>query len=86
MADPIHYARTGDEIDKFEHCEWTEGLLGVPMLTSCPDRFAGRIVGRVSVPDGDHGGLILAPVHVEAGGDSFFPFSVAKGLEPGHEA
>lgn len=77
---------TGDELDKFDHCEWAPGPHGVPVLTSCPDRFVGRIVGQVSVPDGDHEGFILAPTDVEAGGDSFLPFSAAKRFEPGHEA
>lgn len=77
---------TGDDLDKFDHCEWAPGPHGIPVLTACPDRFVGRIVGRVSVPGGDHEGFILAPVEVAAGGDSFFPFSVAKGFDPGHEA
>src|SRR2546430_735081 len=34
---------TGDQIDKFARCAWTEGRDGVPLL----DRIGNRFVGRV---------------------------------------
>lgn len=77
---------TGDEIDKFDRCEWTPGAGDVPLLRACPDRFVGRIAGRVDVPDGDHAGFILEPVDLQVEGGSFFPFSRAKRFEPGHGA
>jgi flavin reductase (DIM6/NTAB) family NADH-FMN oxidoreductase RutF len=75
---------TGDDVDKFERCEWEAGPHGVPILKECPDRFVGRVLERRSF--GDHTGFLLEPIEVAAGGSSFFPFSKAAGFEPGHEA
>lgn len=75
---------TGDEIDKFELCEWTERAHGAPVLESCKDWFVGRVLEKVE--GGDHTGFIIEPVEAEANGESFLPFSVAKGFDPGHEA
>ena len=76
--------QTGDEIDKFERCEWEPGPHGVPLLTRCSDRFVGTVLDRRAV--GDHTAFLLAPVEVSAGGGSFFPFRRAQELQPGHEA
>jgi flavin reductase (DIM6/NTAB) family NADH-FMN oxidoreductase RutF len=76
--------QTGDDVDKFERCEWEPGPHGVPLLTRCADRFAGTVLNRR--PVGDHTAFLLEPVDVEAGGGSFFPFRKAQELEPGHEA
>jgi flavin reductase (DIM6/NTAB) family NADH-FMN oxidoreductase RutF len=76
--------QTGDEIDKFERCEWEPGPGGDPLLTRCADRFTGRILERH--PVGDHTAFLLEPLEVIAEGDSFFPFRRAQDLEPGHEA
>lgn len=75
---------TGDEIDKFERCEWEPGPGGVPLLSRCADRFVGSILERR--PVGDHTAFLLEPVDVHAGGGSFFPFRKAQEFEPGHEA
>ncbi len=75
---------TGDEVDKFDRCEWRPGPHGVPLLDACPDRFVG-IVLEVR-PVGDHTAFLLEPADVEAGGGSFFPFRKAQEFEPGHEA
>jgi flavin reductase (DIM6/NTAB) family NADH-FMN oxidoreductase RutF len=76
--------RTGDEIDKFERCDWEPGPHGVPLLTACADRFVGTVVDRR--PVGDHTAFLLEPFEVDAGGASFFPFRRAQEFEPGHEA
>ena len=78
--------QTGDDVDKFEQCRWEPGPFGVPVLTLCGDRLVGRIVDRFEPPGADHGGLVVEPVEVTAGGGAFFPFSKAKRFEPGHEA
>src|SRR3954452_22653329 len=76
---------TGDEIDKFERCEWHEGPGGVPMLDELPNRFVGRVLERVDA--GDHDALVLEPIAAERGDDSGeFTFHRAKRIEPGHEA
>ena len=75
---------TGDEVDKFERCEWEPGPHGVPILTGCPDRFVGRVLHHH--PVGDHTAFLLEPLDVKAGGGGFFPFRKAQDFEPGHEA
>jgi flavin reductase (DIM6/NTAB) family NADH-FMN oxidoreductase RutF len=76
---------TGDEVDKFERCEWRPGPGGVPLLDGCPNRFVGAIVDRVAF--GDHVGLVLEPVFAEADEESAqLGFHRAKRIEPGHEA
>jgi flavin reductase (DIM6/NTAB) family NADH-FMN oxidoreductase RutF len=78
-------SQTGDEIDKFEQCDWHEGPHGVPILDDCPNWFAGRILERL--PAGDHEALLLEPIAAGAGGDpSQFDFHRAKRFPPGHEA
>jgi flavin reductase (DIM6/NTAB) family NADH-FMN oxidoreductase RutF len=77
---------TGDEIDKFEQCAWTEGVAGVPILDGAAAWFVGRVVDRYDL--GDHVGHLLEPV---AGGTSkSSPPAVtlhdADDLEPGHPA
>ncbi|HEX2058873.1 MAG TPA: flavin reductase family protein [Actinomycetota bacterium] len=75
---------SGDDVDKFERCEWEPGPHGVPLLSTCTDRFVGRVLERREV--GDHTAFLLEPVHVEARGGSFFPFRRARSFDPGHEA
>jgi flavin reductase (DIM6/NTAB) family NADH-FMN oxidoreductase RutF len=74
---------TGDEVDKFERCEWHEGPGGVPVLDALPNRFVGRIVERVDA--GDHDAMILEPVAAERPEpEAELTFHRAKRIEPGH--
>jgi flavin reductase (DIM6/NTAB) family NADH-FMN oxidoreductase RutF len=74
---------TGDEIDKFERCEWHEGPGGVPMLDELPNRFVGRILERVDA--GDHDALILEPLAAERPEpEEELTFHRARRIEPGH--
>jgi flavin reductase (DIM6/NTAB) family NADH-FMN oxidoreductase RutF len=75
---------TGDEMDKFEPCEWEPGPHGLPILTACGDRFVGTVLERHAF--GDHTGFLLEPSAVHADGGAFFPFREAAGFDPGHEA
>ncbi|HET7482788.1 MAG TPA: flavin reductase family protein [Actinomycetota bacterium] len=75
---------TGDRVDKFERLAFDEGPGGTPLLKRCPDRFAGRVIGRVD--GGDHEGFVVEVDHAWGGGGSFFPFSRAREFEPGHDA
>jgi flavin reductase (DIM6/NTAB) family NADH-FMN oxidoreductase RutF len=76
---------TGDEVDKFERCEWHEGPGGVPLVDGCPNRFVGRIIERVDF--GDHVGIVLEPFAAEVQEDlGQLTFHRAKRIEPGHEA
>ena len=76
---------TGDDADKFGRCQWTEGPEGIPVLDLCRSWFAGRIVDRVRL--GDHVGFVLEPFDGRADQEGpAFPFSLARRVEPGHEA
>ena len=52
-------SETGDEVDKFERCAWSDGPAGTPVLDACGNWFAGRIVERLDV--GDHHAFVLDP-------------------------
>ena len=54
-------AETGDQIDKFARCDWTEGPHGLPVLSDAGIWFAARVVARLDI-GGDHTGYVLAPV------------------------
>ena len=76
---------TGDELDKFERCAWRPGPEGVPLLDGCPNRFVGRILGRVDF--GDHTGMVLEPFFAEVEEhEGQLKFHRAKRIDPGHEA
>jgi flavin reductase (DIM6/NTAB) family NADH-FMN oxidoreductase RutF len=78
--------QTGDRIDKFDHCDWSPGPAGMPILTAAAAWFVGRIVDRFDL--GDHVGHLLEPVsgmspdHFE----DWLSFSDVSDLTPGHEA
>jgi flavin reductase (DIM6/NTAB) family NADH-FMN oxidoreductase RutF len=76
--------QTGDDVDKFERCEWHEGPGGVPVLDGCPTWFAGRILERI--PLGDHTGHLVEPFGGNDAGDRPLGFAQAKEIHPGHEA
>jgi flavin reductase (DIM6/NTAB) family NADH-FMN oxidoreductase RutF len=74
---------TGDEVDKFERCEWHEGPAGVPLLDALPNRFVGRILERLDA--GDHDAVILEPVAAERPEpEQELTFHRARRIEPGH--
>ena len=74
---------TGDDVDKFEHCRWHHGPLGVPVIEGCPSWFEGRIAGRFDA--GDHVGFFLEPEEGDGGATEPLRFQDAKHIEPGHE-
>ena len=74
---------TGDEVDKFELCEWSEGPGGIPVLDDVPGWFAGRILERHDA--GDHVALLLEPTAAEdRGGALDLGFQAVKPIDPGH--
>jgi len=78
---------TGDEIDKFERCEWHEGPRGLPLLDGCPSWLVGEILARHDL--GDHVGFLLAPseVRYEPSDEEIVYFQEVKDeIEPGHPA
>jgi flavin reductase (DIM6/NTAB) family NADH-FMN oxidoreductase RutF len=77
--------QTGDEIDKFQHCAWSPGPEGTPILEACANWFAGRILQRI--PAGDHHAFLLEPFDAASDPDEEqFAFHRAKRMDPGHEA
>jgi flavin reductase (DIM6/NTAB) family NADH-FMN oxidoreductase RutF len=77
---------TGDDIDKFARCEWTEDETGVPLLSRCPNRFVGRVLDVVD-DGGDHVLFVLEPIAVtHAGPVRQLGFQAVRDLRPGHEA
>jgi flavin reductase (DIM6/NTAB) family NADH-FMN oxidoreductase RutF len=78
-------SRTGDDTDKFAACRWEPGPGGTPLLTDCPSRFVGRVVGRFD--GGDHEGVVLEVAEAWSSGDVRpLTFHEVRDLEPGHRA
>src|SRR3954449_13357481 len=76
-------SETGDEIDKFERCDWHEGPAGGPIVEDLPNWFVGGIVARVDA--GDHDAMILEPIGGERQAEEDeLTFHRAKRIEPGH--
>ena len=76
---------TGDEVDKFERVQWEAAPLGSPRVAGCPNWCEGPIVS--SLDAGDHQCFIIEPEHGDATKQlTFLPFSLAKKIDPGHEA
>ena len=76
---------TGDEVDKFELCKWTEGPHGIPVLDGVPGWFAGPVLDRFDF--GDHLGLLVEPAFArDLGGTLNLGFQTVKSMEPGHPA
>ena len=77
--------QTGDEVDKFEHCDWTPGPGGTPVLDRCENWFAGRVLERFDA--GDHQAYLLEPVEAHSGGrEQQFDFHRARRIDAGHPA
>ena len=78
-------ARTGDEVDKFSRCAWTEGPAGVPLLDACERRFVGTVLEEHRF--GDHVGFLLEPVDVEAyDTGTGLTFEQVEDIDAGHPA
>ena len=76
---------TGDEVDKFAQCAWTEGPHGLPLLDACPDRFVGRVTAEVD--SGDHVSFHLEPEEWSSKGSGrWLMFQDVRDIEAGHPA
>ncbi|MFD6857145.1 flavin reductase family protein [Rhodococcus sp. NPDC060090] len=78
--------KTGDEVDKFAQCAWSEGPHGLPILDEAAAWFTGAIIGRAEL--GDHIGFLLEPdlgeLRVDL--DDLVTFQNVRDLDPGHGA
>lgn len=77
---------TGDDVDKFAHCQWHRGPHGLPVLDAAAAWFSGRILSRV--PCGDHVAFLLEPCdgHWSRSSGPLVSFADVQDLEPGHDA
>lgn len=73
---------TGDDVDKFAECRWSEGPHGVPILDGIAAWFVGRILDRVDL--GDHTGHVLEPVVAQPAETENLEYSDAKDIAAGH--
>jgi len=77
-------SRTGDELEKFSLCAWTEGPHGVPLLDQCPNRFVGRVLDLVD-DGGDHVCFIVEPIVTDHPQPvDPLTFQSVRDLDPGH--
>lgn len=78
-------AETGDEIDKFERCSWSEGPAGLPILDDVAGWFAGRVIQRTNL--GDHVGHVLEPIAAHGHPPKrLLTLGEVTDLDPGHDA
>ncbi len=80
--------QTGDEVDKFTQCAWTEGPDGVPLLDACPDRIVGRRTDLLEC-GADHVCVVLEPFRTDRGPADAGPWLTleqAEVIPPGHPA
>jgi flavin reductase (DIM6/NTAB) family NADH-FMN oxidoreductase RutF len=77
-------ANTGDELDKFDRCEWQTGFGGVPLLDRLPNRLVGPR-GAVLDDGGDHVCMVVEGAQVHVTGP-FTPLRLSdvRDLEAGH--
>jgi flavin reductase (DIM6/NTAB) family NADH-FMN oxidoreductase RutF len=77
---------TGDEVDKFARCDWSDGPMGIPVLHASAAWFSGRTLARFDL--GDHVAFQLEPGPGEAGKslDELVTFQDVRDLSPGHES
>ena len=74
---------SGDEVDKFERCRWTEGPEGVPLLDDCPNYLVGRRAALL-VESSDHVCIVLEPLLVAGGSFRPLRLSAVSDLDAGH--
>jgi flavin reductase (DIM6/NTAB) family NADH-FMN oxidoreductase RutF len=76
---------TGDDIDKFAHCQWHDGPSGLPILDECRSWLEATILERRTL--GDHVGFLLEPTaaHDDGVARPLLFYSEIIGLEPGHQ-
>lgn len=76
---------TGDDIDKFTRCEWSEGPGGLPILQNVRGWASGPILDRID--GGDHvGHLVDITDSREVSAGTPLRFQSVRDMEPGHEA
>jgi flavin reductase (DIM6/NTAB) family NADH-FMN oxidoreductase RutF len=76
---------TGDNFTKFEHCHWSPGTTGAPVLSDCAAWIECLILERFGV--GDHQALLTRPLAGDRGQcQGVLTSHTLPPLEPGHPA
>jgi flavin reductase (DIM6/NTAB) family NADH-FMN oxidoreductase RutF len=77
---------TGDDVDKFARCEWSDGPMGIPVLHAAAAWFSGRTLASFDL--GDHVAFQLDPGPGEAGtiAGKLVSYQDVRDLTPGHQA
>jgi flavin reductase (DIM6/NTAB) family NADH-FMN oxidoreductase RutF len=78
---------TGDDVDKFAHCDWSVGPAGIPVLDHASAWFVGIVLERFDL--GDHVGHLLDPVEGGVGTpahEGVVTLRDGETVEPGHPA
>jgi flavin reductase (DIM6/NTAB) family NADH-FMN oxidoreductase RutF len=77
--------QTGDEVDKFENCEWKRGPDGTPVLLGVRGWVAGGILARLDA--GDHVAHVISVTDaaLDQPGRQL-GFQAIRGMHPGHPA
>jgi flavin reductase (DIM6/NTAB) family NADH-FMN oxidoreductase RutF len=74
---------TGDDIDKFAHCDWVPGPEGTPILSGTRGWMTGQIVARMDA--GDHIAHLLTVEFAEAAeAGEQLAFQSVRDMNPGH--
>jgi flavin reductase (DIM6/NTAB) family NADH-FMN oxidoreductase RutF len=79
-------SESGDEVDKFEECQWSPGPGGTPVLAET-DWLAGQVIGRWDA--GDHTAFLLDVLSDGSSAraeESQLSFQQVRDLDPGHDA
>lgn len=75
---------TTDDTNKLGLCEWETGPHGLPIVSGCPNWFAGPVLDRLDL--GDHHGFLIEPETVsDADIRDAMSFSEVSRLEAGHK-
>jgi flavin reductase (DIM6/NTAB) family NADH-FMN oxidoreductase RutF len=74
---------TGDDLDKFDRCEWTVGTTGAPVLSHCAAWMEGAVQQSVDV--GDHIAHVIDPINGALGDqDGLLTLNDVPNIDPGH--
>lgn len=76
---------TGDQVDKFSRCKWTDGPLGTTVLPETRGWVVGRIRDRVDAGDHVIHLLDVEATHLGVAGPPL-EFQAVRDMHPGHPA
>jgi flavin reductase (DIM6/NTAB) family NADH-FMN oxidoreductase RutF len=76
---------SGDTVSKFDHCAWSRGAIGAPLLDDCAAWLECRVLDRFDT--GDHRALLVRPVSGGPGNQpGVLTYRNAPHFHPGHPA